>query len=66
MFYNGAMTTSKRRGYALCAALVRTVTQTSTYSDGDDLNLRVDESGGQYWFRRVSISGKRRNVGLGK
>ena len=60
------MTTSKRKGDILCAAFVRTVTQTSTYSDGNDRNLRVDESGGQHWFQRVSINGKRRNMGLGK
>ena len=60
------MTTSKRKRYALCAAFVRTLTRTATYPHGNRLNLRVDESGGKRRFQRVTINGKRRNIGLGK
>ena len=55
------MTTSKRKRDTLCAAFVRTVTHAGTYSNGNHLNLRVDEPGGKRWFQRVTIIGKRRN-----
>jgi hypothetical protein len=35
------------------------------YSDGGGLYLRVDESGAKRWIHRVTINGKRRNLGLG-
>ena len=64
--YNGGMTTPKRKRDVLSAAFVRTVKETGTYSDGNGLNLRVDATGAKRWFQRVTVNGKRRNLGLGK
>ena len=60
------MTTSERKRDVLSAAFVRAVKETGTYSDGNGLNLRVDESGAKRLFRRVTVNGKRRNLGLGR
>ena len=49
---------------SLSAAFVRTVTAHGAYSDGNGLTLRVDSSG-KRWIQRVTIGGKRHNVGLG-
>ena len=57
--------TSKSRCNALSAVFVQSVQEMGTYSDGGGLNLRVEDSGTKYWFQRVSINGKRRNLGLG-
>lgn len=59
------MTTTKRKRDALSAILVRTVKEVGTYSDGNGLNLRVEKSGSKHWIQRVTIHGKRRNLGLG-
>ena len=48
----------------LSVAFVRTVTVHGVYSDGNGLTLRVDKSG-KLWVQRVTINGKRRNIGLG-
>ena len=57
--------TGKRKQQALSAALVRTVISPGMYADGNGLNLRVEASGAKRWVQRVTIGGKRRNVGLG-
>ena len=57
--------TSKSKRNALSAVFVQSVQETGTYSDGGGLNLRVEKSGAKYWFQRVTIDGKRRNLGLG-
>ena len=57
--------TSKSKRKALSAVFVQSVQETGTYSDGGGLNLRVEGSGAKYWFQRVTIDGKRRNLGLG-
>ena len=57
--------TSKSKRNALSAVFVQSAHETGTYSDGGGLNLRVEESGAKYWFQRVTIDGKRRNLGLG-
>ena len=36
-----------------------------TYSDGNGLTLRVEPSGTKHWVQRVTVGGKRRNIGLG-
>ena len=59
------MTTTKRKRDALSATFIRTVKEVGTYSDGNGLNLRVEESGSKHWIQRVTIYGKRRNLGLG-
>ena len=57
--------TSKSKRNALSAVFVQSVQETGTYSDGGGLNLRVEKSGAKYWFQRVTIDRKRRNMGLG-
>ena len=57
--------TTKRKQNALSAAMVRTVTTPGTYSDGNGLTLRVEPSGTKHWVQRVTVHGKRRNIGLG-
>ena len=56
---------SGKKQQALSAARVRTVTAPGMYADGDGLNLRVDGSGAKRWVQRVTIGGKRRNIGSG-
>ncbi len=53
-----------RNSNQLSAAFVRTVTAHGVYSDGNGLTLRVDRSG-KRWVQRLTINGKRRNIGLG-
>ncbi len=57
--------TSKSKRNALSEGFVQSVQETGTYSDGGGLNLRVEKSGAKYWFQRVTIDRKRRNLGLG-
>ena len=57
--------TPKRKRNSLSAVFVRSVQKAGTYLDGGGLNLRVEDSGTKYWFQRVTIDGKRRNLGLG-
>ena len=57
--------TTKRKRNALSAVFVQSVQETGTYADGGGLNLRVEDSGAKFWFQRVTIDGKRRNLGLG-
>ena len=49
---------------ALSPAFVRTVNSYGTYGDGNGLTLLVDKSG-KRWIQRVTINGRRRNLGLG-
>ena len=56
--------TPKRKCNALSAVLVQSVQETVTYSDAGGLDLRAKDSGTEYWFQRVTIDGKRRNLGL--
>lgn len=57
--------TSRSKRNALSAVFVQSVQESGTYSDGGGLNLRVEGSGAKYWFQRVTINRKRRNLGLG-
>ncbi|MCY4365927.1 MAG: integrase arm-type DNA-binding domain-containing protein [Chloroflexi bacterium] len=51
--------------HRLSAAQVRTVSEPGQYSDGNGLTLRVERSGSKHWVQRVTIKGKRHNIGLG-
>ena len=44
---------------------VQSVQDKGIYADGGGRNLRVEDSGTKYWFQRITIDGKRRNLGLG-
>ena len=57
--------TSRSKRNALSAVFVQSVQEMGTYSDVGGLNLRVEDSGTKNWFQRVTIDGKRRNLGLG-
>ncbi len=35
------------------------------YADGNGLYLRVDDTGNKRWVQRITIAGKRHNLGLG-
>ena len=50
---------------ALSAVLVRTVAKPGMYPDGNGLNLKVVPSGARRWVQRVTVGGKRHNIGLG-
>ena len=50
---------------ALSAVFVRTAAKPGMYADGNGLNLKVVPSGARRWVQRVTIWGKRHNIGLG-
>ena len=54
-----------RQQARLNAAQVRSLSVPGQYSDGNGLTLRVEASGSKHWVQRVTIHGKRRNLGLG-
>jgi hypothetical protein len=55
----------KRPEKALSAAFVRSVTEPGYYGDGNCLFLVIDEHGSRKWVQRLTIHGKRRDLGLG-
>ena len=57
--------TAKRKQNALSAAVVRTIMIPGTYSDGNGLTLRVEPGGTKHWVQRLTVGGRRRNIGLG-
>ena len=50
---------------ALTAAFVRQVCEPGKYFDGNGLFLRVEANGTKYWVQRITIRGKRCEIGLG-
>ena len=58
---------TRRVEKALTAALVRTVQEPGKYHDGGGLGLylRVEKNGARFWIQRITIGGKRRELGLG-
>ena len=50
---------------ALTAAYVRTVTQAGKHFDGNGLFLKVKANGAKQWVQRITIRGKRTEMGLG-
>ncbi len=51
--------------HALSTAFVRNVAQAGRYCDGDGLYLEVQPTGTRSWVQRLSIRGRRRELGLG-
>ena len=49
----------------LTAAKVKAIAVPGTYADGEGLTLRVNDNGSKSWVLRVTVEGKRRNIGLG-
>lgn len=57
---------TRRAAKALTAAQVRTVQEPGKYHDGGGLGLylRLERNGARFWIQRVTIRGKRRELGL--
>ena len=51
--------------FNLTAAKIRTITKTGLHGDGRGLYLRVAPGGSRGWIQRISIDGRRRDIGLG-
>ena len=49
----------------LSPTFVRRTSKPGRYSDGNGLLLVIRESGGRSWIQRITIRGKRRDIGLG-
>ncbi|MBO6581990.1 MAG: tyrosine-type recombinase/integrase [Hyphomonas sp.] len=60
-------TGSKRKSNILTAMLVRNASEPGKYHDGGGtgLYLRVEPNGSRFWVQRVTIKGRRREIGLG-
>lgn len=58
-------TAGKHPDKALSAIKVKQLTETGRYADGNGLYLVVDPSGAKRWLLRVTILGKRTDIGLG-
>lgn len=60
-------TRGRRAEQALTAAFVRTIRKAGKYHDGGGLGLylRVEDNGARQWVQRMTIHGKRRELGLG-
>lgn len=56
---------NRRPTKALTAQFVRTVQRPGKYFDGHGLFLRVEPNGSRFWVQRITIRGKRRELGLG-
>jgi integrase len=58
---------ARRSEKVLSAALVRSAREPGKYHDGGGLGLylRVDPNGARFWVQRITIRGKRRELGLG-
>ena len=61
------MVERRRNGKGLSAAFVQSVQEPGKYHDGGGLGLifRVDGTGRRFWVQRVTIRGRRRELGLG-
>jgi Arm DNA-binding domain len=57
----------RRSSKGLSAAFVQSVQEPGKYHDGGGLGLifRVDGTGRRFWVQRVTIRGRRRELGLG-
>ena len=51
--------------HALSTAFVRNIAKAGRFCDGDGLYLEVQPTGTRSWIQRLSIRGKRRELGLG-
>lgn len=56
---------NRRPEKALTAKQVQTTKEPGKYFDGHGLYLRVDNNGARYWIQRITIRGKRCELGLG-
>ncbi|MFC0200150.1 tyrosine-type recombinase/integrase [Paracoccus rhizosphaerae] len=56
---------TRRPEKALTAQTVKAATAPGKYFDGHGLYLRVDANGSRFWIQRITIRGKRCELGLG-
>ncbi|OWJ78581.1 integrase [Haematobacter genomosp. 1] len=56
---------TRRPEKALTAQAVKNATEPGKYFDGHGLYLRVDPNGSRFWVQRITIRGKRCELGLG-
>jgi integrase len=56
---------NRRPEKALTAQFVRTAQEPGKYFDGNGLYLRVEPNGSRFWVQRITIRGKRSELGLG-
>ncbi|WP_405403623.1 tyrosine-type recombinase/integrase [Paracoccus sp. Ld10] len=56
---------TRRPEKALTAQAVRSATVPGKYFDGHGLYLRVDANGSRFWVQRITVRGKRCELGLG-
>ena len=49
----------------LSATRVRVLTDPGRYSDGDGLHLFITKKGRKSWVQRITVDGRRRDIGLG-
>lgn len=56
---------TRRPEKALTAQTVKNATSPGKYFDGHGLYLRVDANGSRFWVQRITIRGKRSELGLG-
>ena len=55
----------KKLHHALNDRRIRALSEPGRYADGEGLHLVVSESGAKRWMQRITIRGRRRDVGLG-
>ena len=49
----------------LSAIIIKALSDPGRYSDGDGLHLYIGKTGSKSWVQRITIDGRRRDVGLG-
>ena len=49
----------------LSATRVKALTDPGRYSDGDGLHLFITKKGRKSWVQRITVDGRRRDIGLG-
>ena len=50
----------------LAAARIRTLKTPGRHGDGGGLYLKVSRAGARSWIQRVTVAGRRRDLGLGR
>lgn len=62
---SGIKPSGRHREKVLTAATVRNLQSPGLHADGNNLYLKIDGNGAKRWVQRVTIKGKRRDIGLG-
>ena len=50
----------------LSGTRVKALRDPGRHSDGDGLHLFISKAGGKSWVQRITIDGRRRDIGLGR